>query len=63
MSNKFRFDVLNQNGYQEPYTGLFNDREQAVKWYLSHGKWLEEQGRKLIMVRCQSKSDQELEFR
>ena len=55
--NKYRFDVINNMGYQEQYTGLFDNRSQAEAWFNEHGKWLIDQGRKLIMVKCGAKSD------
>ena len=55
--NKYRFDVINNMGYQEQYTGLFDNRTQAENWFNEHGKWLMDQGRKLVMVKCQAKSD------
>lgn len=59
--NKYRFDVINNMGYQEQYTGLFDNRSQAEAWFNQHGKWLMDQGRKLIMVKCQAKSDNSLQ--
>lgn len=51
-NNKYRFDIVNNLGYQEQYTGLFDNRSQAETWFNEHGKWLMDQGRKLIMVKC-----------
>jgi hypothetical protein len=50
--HKYRFDIINNNGYQEQYTGLFDNRKQAEEWFNKHGKELMDHGRMIIMVKC-----------
>jgi hypothetical protein len=50
--HKYRFDIINNNGYQEQYTGLFDNRQQAEAWFIKHGKDLIDNGYKIMMVKC-----------
>ena len=51
----FKYNVINKNGNQEPWTGIFKNSKLADAWYEKHGKIHEQEGHKLIRVECASK--------
>ena len=46
----FKYNVINKNGKQEPWTGGFKNSKLADEWYEKHGKFHEQEGHKLIRV-------------
>jgi len=52
MGNRFRYKVISEKtGKLEEYSGSFKTIKDARKWYEKHGKWLEEQfNRKLVLT-------------
>lgn len=54
IGRKWRFDIIASNGVQEPYTGLFRNREEADRWFEKHGKFHMSQGRNLLLIESQS---------
>jgi hypothetical protein len=49
---KYKFNVINRFGAQEPWSGVFKSKEDADKWYNKHGREHERRGHKLILVKC-----------
>lgn len=44
---KYRYNVINKKGEEEPWTGTFKSSEEAQKWYKLHGKFHEDRGHEL----------------
>jgi hypothetical protein len=55
-AQKFKYNVINKFGKEEPWSGIFSNAKKADEWYEKHGKWHEQRGHKLIRVAC-SNSD------
>jgi hypothetical protein len=51
---KWKFNIITKYGDEEPFTGLFKNRDEADKWYAKHGAFHRSQGRKLILIESQS---------
>jgi hypothetical protein len=48
---KYKFNIMVGN-VEEPYTGIFENYDLAVQWYEKHGKWLIDQGKKIVFREC-----------
>lgn len=48
---RYKYNVINKNGIEEDFTGKFDTKEEAEKWYNKYGKWFEERLKhKFILV-------------
>jgi hypothetical protein len=53
-SKKYKFNIINKDGREEPYTGIFRTEnglsgyERAVNWYTKFGVELEREGKVLV---------------
>jgi len=47
---KVRFDVINQKGMPEPWSGYFPNHRKADKWFLKYGVKHEARGHNLVKV-------------
>jgi len=45
---KYKYNLV-VNKYEEPFTGIFKNLEEAEKWHKKFGKWFEQQGRVLVL--------------
>jgi effector-binding domain-containing protein len=50
-TKKYKFNIIVGND-EEPYTGIFENYDLAIKWYEKHGKWLIEQGKNIVFREC-----------
>lgn len=48
---KYKYNVINKDGLEESWTGIFANFELSEKWYNNHGKWFESRGYNLVLVR------------
>lgn len=44
----FRFNVINKNGREEPWTGIFKNEDACDHWYERYGKFHEERGHRMV---------------
>lgn len=60
---KYKFNVINEHGHEEPFTGIFYDDDldkscpkdsytKALEWYSNHGLFHISQGRQLVFREC-----------
>lgn len=47
-NTRYKYNVINRNGQEEPWTGVFESKELADKWYEKYGKEQVASGRKLV---------------
>jgi len=47
---KYRYDILNKRGEQEPWSGVFDTLEDALKWFAAFGDFHINRGHELIKV-------------
>ena len=47
---KYKYNVINHLGKEEPWTGLFKSLPLCETWYNKYGKEFEKQGHKLVFV-------------
>jgi hypothetical protein len=45
---KFKYNLINAKGEQEPFSGVFKDEAEADRWYEKHGRKWESEGRTLV---------------
>lgn len=55
MNYKYRYDVINDQGYVEQYTGIFDTKDQADNWFNKYGKQIINEGRNIFLVKCKTK--------
>jgi hypothetical protein len=55
MNHKYRYDVINKQGYAEQYTGIFDTKELAENWFRKYGKGILSEGRNIFLVKCKTK--------
>ncbi len=49
-SKSISYIVKNENVHLSSYSGSFDSKEKALLWYESHGKWLEKEfNRELVL--------------
>ena len=53
METRYRYNVITDDGEQQPWTGIFEDKAAADRWYNIHGKKWELEGKTLIRIKCQ----------
>lgn len=54
-NHKYRFDVISTiSKRQEPYIGIFKNKDEALNWSAIHGRWHKKMGRPLILVKCET---------
>lgn len=51
-SQKYKYNVINSLGKEEQWSGIFESKEEAELWYKKHGKFHEERGHELVLVKC-----------
>ncbi len=49
-SPKYKYNIINSLGREEPWTGVFKTIESCKQWYEKYGKEFEKEGRKLILI-------------
>ena len=49
---KYKYNVINKSGKEEPWTGVFKNLQKSDEWYQEHGKFHEQRGHKLIRRPC-----------
>jgi hypothetical protein len=47
-TTKYKYNVINKFGLEEPWSGVFENIEMADRWYEKHGKFHEKRGHKLV---------------
>lgn len=58
-NHKYRFDVISTiSGRQEPYIGIFKNKDEALNWNAIHGRWHKKMARPLILVKCETLNNQ-----
>jgi len=56
---KYKYNVINKNGEQEPWTGVFDSKELADEWFEKHGTFHQARGHKLVLVELDSNAKDE----
>lgn len=46
----FQYKVYNNKAELEEYSGGFLSEEAAIQWYEEHGKWLEKQFKRTLVL-------------
>jgi len=47
---RYKFNIINNKGELEPWTGSFKTSEEAEKWFEKHGKFHEDRNHRLVKV-------------
>ena len=47
---RWKFNVINERGFEESWTGSFDSKEKMAAWYNKYGVQWENEGRVLKMV-------------
>ena len=59
---KYRYNVINKNGVEEPWSGIFDTMELSDAWYQKHGKFHEDRGHTLVLAEVSSDSKEYDEY-
>jgi hypothetical protein len=46
---RFKYNVINKKGEEEPWTGVFNSFEESQSWYNKHGINFINQGHNIVL--------------
>ncbi len=46
---KYRYNVINKNGVEEPWSGVFDTELEASNWYNKYGEFHESRGHTLVL--------------
>ena len=51
-NQKFKYNVINKLGKEEPWSGVFDNAQKADERYEKYGKFHEQRGHKLVRRAC-----------
>lgn len=51
---KYKFNLINKKGMQEPWTGIFDTKKEADEWFEKYGEFHKMRGHNLIRVKVDS---------
>jgi hypothetical protein len=51
---KYRYNLINQQGVQEAWSGIFNSKKLALEWFEKHGEFHKSRGHNLILTKVRS---------